>query len=448
MRLGEQNSAALGRTALETARAIGARSQEASALITIGLAIAYLEDPAGGEDALREGLRLAVNIPDHEMALRGYVNLSDVLESRGQHREAVEAAREGLALAARVGLSRSLGSYLSGNLAESLVRLGEWTEARRLAAESTRFGLTGIFSATWHELVGYMAVLSGQHEEALAHVRAAVRELGTNQEPQFLQSLAYLESEAARARGDDEQAAAVVRRALEGNTPGWSARYAWPLVWQAERIAADRAWRARDRNEPPPSDDVDADPGMTPDLGTVAPSTIAYRALAAAEGARRALADPVPAWREAVEAWQRAGDAWPLAYARYRLAEALLARGDRDEAAGLLPMTVAVAEQLGAHPLRDDALALARRARVPLGEITRADEPSTADTAPFRLTEREREVLALVAAGRSNGQIATELFISPKTASVHVSNILAKLGVGGRVEAAGVAHRLGLIPPA
>ena len=65
------------------------------------------------------------------------------------------------------------------------------------------------------------------------------------------------------------------------------------------------------------------------------------------------------------------------------------------------------------------------------------------------MTDREREVLGLVAAGRSNGQIATALFISPKTASVHVSNILAKLGVGGRVEAAGVAHRLGLVdvPP-
>jgi DNA-binding NarL/FixJ family response regulator len=67
----------------------------------------------------------------------------------------------------------------------------------------------------------------------------------------------------------------------------------------------------------------------------------------------------------------------------------------------------------------------------------------------FGLTEREREVLSLVAAGRSNGQIASALFISPKTASVHVSNILAKLGVSGRVEAAGVAHRLGLVqlPP-
>jgi DNA-binding CsgD family transcriptional regulator len=80
---------------------------------------------------------------------------------------------------------------------------------------------------------------------------------------------------------------------------------------------------------------------------------------------------------------------------------------------------------------------------VPLEDGAVADPPS-APAAPFGLTDREREVLRLLADGRSNGQIATALFISPKTASVHVSNILAKLGVSGRVEAAGVAHRLGL----
>ena len=66
---------------------------------------------------------------------------------------------------------------------------------------------------------------------------------------------------------------------------------------------------------------------------------------------------------------------------------------------------------------------------------------------PFGLTARELEVLRLVAAGRSNQQIAGELFISPKTASVHVSNILGKLGVTSRVEAAATAHRLHLLDP-
>ena len=63
---------------------------------------------------------------------------------------------------------------------------------------------------------------------------------------------------------------------------------------------------------------------------------------------------------------------------------------------------------------------------------------------PFGLTAREMEVLRLVTAGRSNQQLAAELFISPKTASVHVSNILGKLGVASRTEAAATAHRLHL----
>ena len=91
--------------------------------------------------------------------------------------------------------------------------------------------------------------------------------------------------------------------------------------------------------------------------------------------------------------------------------------------------------------------ALARRARLRV-ESPAAAQTGATPTAPalrFRLTDREREVLALVTEGRSNGQIASALFISPKTASVHVSNILAKLNVSSRTEAATVAHRLGLL---
>ena len=93
---------------------------------------------------------------------------------------------------------------------------------------------------------------------------------------------------------------------------------------------------------------------------------------------------------------------------------------------------------------------LASRARLGLAPAARSDseepaEPQAAsdELARFGLTEREREVLALVAAGRTNPEIARALFISAKTASVHVSNIIAKLGVSRRGEAAAVAHRLG-----
>jgi DNA-binding NarL/FixJ family response regulator len=99
---------------------------------------------------------------------------------------------------------------------------------------------------------------------------------------------------------------------------------------------------------------------------------------------------------------------------------------------------------MGAEPLLDEAYALARRARLRLPEAQSPAAAAGRDIDSYRLTERELEVLQLVAAGRSNPQIATELFISPKTASVHVSNIISKLNVTSRGEAAAVAHRLGI----
>jgi len=133
-----------------------------------------------------------------------------------------------------------------------------------------------------------------------------------------------------------------------------------------------------------------------------------------------------------------------VAYTCYRQAEALVAGdGDREAAATTLRQAAAITARLGARLLDTEVTALARRARLDLGHHAAAAAPGTPAAHP-RLTPREAEVLALVAAGRSNRQIAQALFISPKTASVHVSNILAKLGVAGRVEAAAVAHRLHL----
>jgi DNA-binding NarL/FixJ family response regulator len=115
-------------------------------------------------------------------------------------------------------------------------------------------------------------------------------------------------------------------------------------------------------------------------------------------------------------------------------------RGDRDGAAQRLARAAPLADGLAAVPLREQIGTLARRARLSLpagpagGQIERN----------FGLTAREIEVLRLVSAGRSNRDIAAELFISAKTASVHVSNILAKLHAASRTEAAAIAHRAGL----
>jgi DNA-binding CsgD family transcriptional regulator len=113
----------------------------------------------------------------------------------------------------------------------------------------------------------------------------------------------------------------------------------------------------------------------------------------------------------------------------------------------VLGRAAVITGRLGARPLDAEVKALARRARLDLTPPVAAAAPAAGAPTPaaqLGLTRREAEVLALVAAGRSNRQIAQALFISPKTAGVHVSNILAKLGVAGRVEAAAIAHRLGL----
>jgi DNA-binding NarL/FixJ family response regulator len=131
------------------------------------------------------------------------------------------------------------------------------------------------------------------------------------------------------------------------------------------------------------------------------------------------------------------------AYVRWRLAGALAsARRARGRALAELRRAHAIAVDLGALPLQRDIEALAKRARMSLVEEAKG---SMSRGRQFDLTSREREVLGLVAAGRTNRQIAEDLFITEKTAGVHVSNILGKLGVERRTEAAAVAHRQGLI---
>jgi DNA-binding CsgD family transcriptional regulator len=160
------------------------------------------------------------------------------------------------------------------------------------------------------------------------------------------------------------------------------------------------------------------------------------------------------AWDEAASAWDGLGEPQPLGETLLHAAEAALACGERDGAAERLQRAAPLAARLGARPLGEQIAILARRARIRLdgGDGSGAAVAGDGDAVGglglgLGLTERELEVLRLVAAGRSNREIAGELFISPKTASVHVSNILGKLGVASRGEAAAKAHSLRLFDP-
>ncbi|MGP0023009.1 MAG: helix-turn-helix domain-containing protein [Streptosporangiaceae bacterium] len=163
----------------------------------------------------------------------------------------------------------------------------------------------------------------------------------------------------------------------------------------------------------------------------------AFAAMARAE-ARELSGGPQPeAWQAAAAAWDHCGDQYWSALCRFRTADALLrAKGDRNVAARIAAEALAAARSLGAAPLAADLEVLSRRGRLPAG--------SSPDKPPRRLglTEREAEVLDLLAEGRTNRQIGDVLFISEKTVSVHVTNLLRKLGVDSRREAAEISRRL------
>ena len=122
-------------------------------------------------------------------------------------------------------------------------------------------------------------------------------------------------------------------------------------------------------------------------------------------------------------------------------------RGEREDAAAQLADVLAAADSLGAPWLRSEAEGLAGRARLTIPTAGEAPPPAAEGEPddPFGLTPRERQVLALVADGATNREIGAQLFMAEKTASVHVSRILAKLDVRSRTEAAAVAHRIGLV---
>jgi DNA-binding NarL/FixJ family response regulator len=166
-----------------------------------------------------------------------------------------------------------------------------------------------------------------------------------------------------------------------------------------------------------------------------------------AERARAHGSGAAAAWSDLAERWDAFGMPYAAAYARWRLAEAVLAEGGaRADAQAALAAAHAVAVQLRARPLATELEALARRARLSL-ETGAEPVVSDGDGAAERvgLTARELEVLRLVAKGETNRSIGQALYISEKTVSVHISRILAKLDARGRVEAAGLALRLGLL---
>jgi DNA-binding CsgD family transcriptional regulator/type II secretory pathway predicted ATPase ExeA len=431
--------------AVEVARELGDGAALARALVV--RATVRPGDPDLVADA-REAVRLATLHGDAELLGQTYSNLVDCLQCVGLGRDGVEAARAGVAAVAERGLDIRYGSWLQVQAAELAVTYGWWDEADPFLEDS--LGLTRHIDSVNRDyalaLRARLASLRGDSARMTADL-AELRRLPTVL--QHLRTEALAESMLWRGR-PDSALAEVVEHA--GGLTERVLALAAPVAWLGSRALADVGEQRRRRGSPvadagweETAQVIDAlvETACGPAALPAGPAK-ALALLCAAERSRFPDGVSAEPWQAAVDGLAHAERPYLLAYARWRLAQALVARRDMTTAAEHLRLAATEARRLGAGPLLGEIEAMARRTRVDLRPPQRlAASGADRDLAGLggRLTAREREILGHLAAGRTNGEIARTLAISTKTASVHVSNILRKLGVSSRYEAAEIAER-------
>jgi DNA-binding CsgD family transcriptional regulator/tetratricopeptide (TPR) repeat protein len=447
-----------GERAREVAEAAGLAVVIGEVLNTLGMANIALGQVEVGEALLREAITLAREQEDLDDLGTAYSNLADFLNLAGRTRDALGVIEEGQQ-EVRTHMGRHF-AWMTMTHSVLAFEAGEWDAARANVGPpiGTMVGVALMF-----RLLRDAEFALGEGDEELTHerlreVEPLVRVTGEAQWHGLYGSLA---GELARRGGELEEAQAAVARALD------ELEVCTDDVMRIARVTAvgaaveaDRALRARDLREPEAEADALARAQIHLDRLAAAaedggPVERAWLAVGIAE-AGRARGEYEPAlWQQAAEQWDRLERPYCAATARWRQAEVLVGAEDRPTAAAVARAALEVAERLGAGWLRDELQGLCARARLELvaagggASGANGDSPEVGEHAgtdgeeiPFGLTPRELQVLTLIAEGATNRQIGAALFMAEKTASVHVSRILAKLGVRSRTQAAAVAHRL------
>ena len=443
--------------AVELAAVVDAESIELHARLTLGGRMVDAGDTAEGLAEMAEALRRVCDRGHVAILGRAHINYAGALDQAGRFEQALEVIAQGIERAHRYGL-QDVKAWLHGSRAATLCMLGRWDEVTE-AIEQARQLAQGVKPRAFAALrAGQLAVYRGDTGLADQELAEARKWYGPHDpQPQYVIPLARLELEIESARGRVEQVRALLHQAVENGFPMGTEGYAWPLLFAAASAESDL--RGLPAAESEREQTLEMIREAADQLPRLLPLSAAHGLLTDAELLRaRGQACP-DRWAEAVAALEALPCPFPLAQARYRLAEALLdaekeGTDRREVATEVLIKAYEVSYALASRPLCERIEQLAMRARIslersdtpPASTVAAADSEDEPQAETFGLTRREQDVLALVAVGRTNRQIAQELFISPKTASVHVSNILAKLAVSSRGEAAALAHRLRLLP--
>jgi DNA-binding CsgD family transcriptional regulator/tetratricopeptide (TPR) repeat protein len=484
----------LAREAIRVAEACGedGRAQLAHATTTLGVSLGWGDDPAAGVALLDEARALAEDAHDHDELFRVYANLTTVLDLLGRREEAVNVAYEGIEATRLAGLEAVYGNFLRGNAADSLFHLGRWAESRALSATALEWSPAGVAFVNSVDSLAIVEIETRAGEYAGRLLGQLLLELETVRDSQHGVPVYRAAASFALWRNDHVDARRAAERGWEliAGSEDWSlvAKMA-ATVAEVDAAAGADARSRRDlaalANIRSRSARVVADAEATVKASGVSSAigsrreADAYLATASAHRSRLDGRDSPAEWAAVAERWRRLANPYEVARACWRQAESILGSGEgraaRSRARIPLQEAATIAIELAARPMLRELRELAGRALIRLpegidelldgdgvvpvavgpgpvavpaersalvrGVVGEAPAPRT-DT--FGLSRREHEVLALISEGRTNREIGERLFISQKTVGVHVGNILAKLGVSGRVEAAAVAIRLGL----
>jgi DNA-binding CsgD family transcriptional regulator/tetratricopeptide (TPR) repeat protein len=414
---------------------------------------AHVGEPSAIGDA-DECHRLAVAAHDAELVGLACLARADALDGCGRLVESADTLLQALSPEA-AHAPGGLGPVLAARAADLLVDLGRFDEARAMLQEAMTSG-AGAGQVMIRALQAgiRLSLRTGHTEEAAAllgrlqeHAPGFERHIGAHGPAALAEYLTW--------SGAPDEALAVLWSTLERHTRA-EPRYGDAMVWWAARAAADWATHGRDDRDPAMARAAvtalerilrlrERLPGWVPARDGEDRVQRANRELLDAESARCRGETASCRWQSAADAAGEAGLQWARADALLRLAQARLVEGRGRGEVGLpLRECHGLAAGLGATPLREEAESLSRLARISLAPASIPEQTRRRLSLLDGLTRRETEVLGHLVAGRSYQEIAQSLFISEKTVSVHVSNLLRKTGTTSRVEVAAYARRHGV----
>ncbi len=441
------SSRGYAKQAIAVAQAVGAPAEEAHARNTLGTDLAALGCHADGAEMIRAGLRIARHIGDDTEAARCHVNLAAILAEARQAADALQAGEEGITEVTTLGLARTAATAILGSVLEALYLLGRWDELQSRASAALEAEPEPWSAVSVRIPHCRVALARGDLSAAAADLAAMTAVPGATGDAYYGADLAALDAVLAAARGDLAGAAARAGDAFTIAVGADDAARCLGIAALATRIQADGLDAARltaHRADPAAAREragrirAAADGAVAriaANGGCRSPVFSLFETLISAELSR--IPGPAESALWGQVAAHDLADPHLAGYARFQQAASLLACRRRNEATAALQDAWQAAGRLAAKPMGADVAALARWGRIDLADPAPAPPP---DPVPAGLTPREREVITLLSNGLSNAEIARTLYISEKTASVHVSNILRKLGVTSRLQAATAAH--------